>query len=94
MNDHVSKNLFDQIPFKLHFPTIGDLVSEINADNSEKHKFKIDIARAFRNLRVDPANTFKFGIKWEYKYYIDIAVAFGWVHRSMVFQMVMLLFTS
>ena len=36
---------------------------------------KIDISRAFRNLRVDPADAFKFGIKWKNKYYLDRAVA-------------------
>ena len=48
---------------------------------------KIDVARAFRNLRVDPANTFKFGIQWKGHYYLDLAVAFGWVHGSSAFQM-------
>ena len=48
---------------------------------------KIDVARAFRNLRVDPVNAFKFGIQWKGKYYLDVAVAFGWVHGSASFQM-------
>ena len=48
---------------------------------------KIDVARAFRNLRVDPADAFKFGIHWNNKFYLDIVVAFGWVHGSASFQM-------
>ena len=48
---------------------------------------KIDISRAFRNLRVDPSDAFKFGIKWKDKYYLDRAVAFGWVHGTAAFQM-------
>ena len=48
---------------------------------------KIDISRAFRNLRVDPTDAFKFGIKLKNKYYLDKAVAFGWVHGSAAFQM-------
>ena len=45
---------------------------------------KIDISRAFRNLRVDAV---KFGIKWKGKCYLDQVVAFGWVHDSGAFQM-------
>ena len=48
---------------------------------------KIDVARAFRNLCVDPVDAFKFGIKWRNKYYLDVALAFGWVHGSALFQM-------
>ena len=33
---------------------------------------KIDIARAFRNLRVNPVDAFKFGISWQGSYYLDI----------------------
>ena len=48
---------------------------------------KNDVARAFQNLRVDPVDTFKFGIKWGSKYYWDVALAFDWVHLSASFQM-------
>ena len=45
------------------------------------------ISRAFPNLRVGPANAGKFGIKWQEKYFLDSAVAFGWVHEMSAFQM-------
>ena len=47
---------------------------------------KIDVARAFRNFRVDPADAVKLGITWGDDVYIDPAVAFGWVHGSAAFQ--------
>ena len=50
--------------------------------------FKIDIARAFRNLRVDPIDVIKFGIRWDDALYVDGDVAFGWTHGSASFQMV------
>ena len=49
---------------------------------------KNDVARAFRNLRVDPADALKFGIKWDNKYFLDLGIAFGWVHGTAAFQMV------
>ena len=48
---------------------------------------KIDVARAFRNLRVDPVDAFKFGISWQGRYYLDVALTFGWTHGSAAFQM-------
>ena len=48
--------------------------------------FKVDVARAFRNLRVDPANALKFGIKWANEFYVDLLIAFGWTHGSRAFQ--------
>ena len=48
---------------------------------------KIDVATAFSNLHVDPAdNNLKLGIKWQDDVYIDPAVTFGWVHGSVAFQ--------
>ena len=47
----------------------------------------MDVARAFRNLRMDPVNALKFGIHWQGKYFIDKEVTFGWVHGSLAFQM-------
>ena len=49
--------------------------------------FKIDVARAFRNLRVDPVDALKFGLSWHDALYIDTGVAFGWTHGSAAFQM-------
>ena len=77
MNDNVSKDLFDHSPFKLQFPTIDNLATEINAGNN-----------AFRNTRENPANILKFGIQWEVKYYIDVMLVFSWVHGCAAFQMV------
>ena len=46
---------------------------------------KIDVARAFRNSRVDPADALKFGIKWDNEYFLDSVIAFGWVHGRSAF---------
>ena len=63
VNDFVDKELFDGSKFALKLPTIDDIVSELNHLGSEALLAKIDVARAFRNLRVDPADSLKFGIK-------------------------------
>ena len=86
-NDTVNRSYFDGYPFLLKFPTIDDIVNEITKDDCEKDLFKIDIARAFRNLRVDPADAFKFGIQWKGQYYLDVSMAFQMLSDAITYVM-------
>ena len=85
LNDNVNKLKFDGKSFSLKFPTVDDICREICDSNTEVLLSKIDIARAFRNLRIDPADALKFGISWKGHYYLDLGVAFGWIHGSSSF---------
>ena len=87
LNDHVDKKAFDNRSFTLRFSTIDDIVTAILA-TEDPVIFKIDISRAFRNLRVDPRDALKFGLKWGNYFYLDLGIAFGWIHGSGSFQMV------
>ena len=88
VNDHVAKNHFDGHEFTLKFPTIDDIVQTILNIKNDPVLYKIDVARAFRNLKVDPVDALKFGIQWDGLYFLDQSVAFGWTHGSAAFQMV------
>ena len=74
VNDFVDRQKFDGTEFTLRFPTIDDIADDI-------------IARAFRNLHVDPADSLKSGIQWQEKLYMDIVITFGWVHSTVAFQL-------
>ena len=87
LNDKVNKARFDGLQFILRFPSVDDIVAKILETPGDVYLSKIDVARAFRNLRVDPVDALKFGIQWQGKYFIDKGVAFGWVHGSSAFQM-------
>ena len=50
---------------------------------------KIDIARTFRNVRIDLADVLKLGIYHDGIYYIDKSLASGAVHRTEIFQHIM-----
>ena len=88
VNDHVAKNHFDGHEFTLRFPTIDDIVQTILSVENDPVLYKIDVARAFRNLKVDPVDALKLGIQWDGMYFLDQSVAFGWTHGSAAFQMV------
>ena len=87
LNDHVDKLNFDGRSFTLKFPSVDDVVGHI-LQIEDPLIFKIDMARAFRNVRVDPVDALKFGLSWRDALYIDGGVVFGWTHGSAAFQMV------
>ena len=87
LNDNVDKLHFDGKKFVLKFPSIDDIVHEVSKYSTEVLISKIDISRAFRNLRVDPADAIKFGIKRKDAFFLDVAAAFDWVHGSSSFQL-------
>ena len=86
LNDEVDRLKFDNRTFTLKLPVIDDITQAI-CSKHDPVLFKVDIARAFRNLRADPVDALKFGIKWQDKYFLDGGIAFGWVHGTSAFQM-------
>ena len=88
LNDADTRYKFDGRPFTLKFPSIDDIADAIRHDVIDTVLFKIDVACAFRNLRVDPVDATKLGISWDGKFYLDPSIAFGWTHGSAAFHMV------
>ena len=87
VNDAVVRESFDGTTFRLKFPTVDDILDKVRAIGGRVMLSKIDVARAFRNLRVDPVDAFRFGIQWRDQYFLDIVAAFGWIHGTASFQM-------
>ena len=86
VNDHVDKDKFNSVTFSLKFPTIDNITQDIIDNKGDTVLFKVDVARAFRNLKVDPADALKLGITWADAFYVDLVVAFGWKHGCGSFQ--------
>ena len=62
--DHLTKDLFDSTVFALKLPSIDWISNDIISTDDDLALFKADVEKAFRNLPVDPADSLKFGIKW------------------------------
>ena len=84
----VTRNILDNRPFTLKFPKIDDIVQEVINIPNDPMLCKIDIARAFCNLRANPVDAVKVGITWAGQWYIDRVMAFGWASGTAAFQMV------
>ena len=87
VNDFVHKDRFDGCEFTLRVLSIDDIVQEIRRHEYDVSLAKIDVAQAFLNLRVDPADALNFGIKWPGHTYLISAVAFRWTHGAAAYQL-------
>ena len=56
LNDAVTRHEFDGHQFTLEFPSIDDIADTIRHDVTDPVLFKIDVACAFLNFRVDPTS--------------------------------------
>ena len=62
LNDQVDKEQFDNSQFLLKFSSVDDIVDEICRHGNNVTIAMINMAQAFRNLRVDPADALKLCI--------------------------------
>ena len=68
--------------FLLNYPPVDDIVNKLVDLGPGSLMFKIDISRAFRQLKVD-----LLGLKHD-SYFIDQSLLFGYRHRSIFFEKV------
>ena len=77
VNACVPDDKLDCLHIKLAYPTIDNLVSQISRIGPHALLYKVDLQRAYRNLRVDPLDYPAMGLKWEDRIFVDVALAFG-----------------
>ena len=86
VNSNVLKEVYDGYSFRLSYPSVDDIVGHIANSNDNLLLYKLDISRAFRNLRIAPLDYGVMGIHWDDQYFIDVSVAFGFKHGSAQMQ--------
>ena len=77
VNNAVPDNYFDFFKFQLKYPTIDNIVHKIRQLGDTTLLYKIDLQRAFHNLRVDPLDYKALGLRWRDVTYVDVGVPFG-----------------
>ena len=71
----------------LHHPAVDDIVNKLKELAPGALMFKVDISRAFRQLKVDPGDIDLLGLKQD-SYFIDQSVPFGYRYGSIFFEKV------
>ena len=77
LNDKICNKNYDGVDFVLKYPSVDEIVETVQHLGSDILLSKIDISRAFRNLRVDPLEYDVLGLQWKGKSYIDISIPMG-----------------
>ena len=85
VNGATAKETYEDVPFTLQLPTLDHLLGQITS-RKDPYLIKADIARAFRNVPIDPRDAIKCGIAHKGSYFIDKNLVFGAVMGTMFFQ--------
>jgi hypothetical protein len=77
VNASVSKSIYAGMPFSLKLSTVDIICQALNIVGQKVKIFKVELARAFRQLHVDPFDVKYLGLCWWGAYYVDTSVPFG-----------------
>ena len=80
VNDGVSKEKYLVTAYTLHYPSVDNITATLHRLGPGAKLFKIDISRAFRHLRVDPADIDLLGLQVDQHHFLDASTPFG--HRN------------
>ena len=87
VNAGVMKDKYLGSSFVLNYPSVDDIVKTIVELGPGSLLYKVDISRAFRQLKVNPGDLDLLGLKHQ-SYFIDQSVPFGYRHGSVFFEKV------
>ena len=83
VNAGVKKNVYLDTIYELHYPSIDNITDSLVKLGPAAQLYKVDISRAFRHLRVDPADIDLLGFQVDQRHYIDVSTPFGFRHGSL-----------
>ena len=72
--------------FKQRLPGVDALLDIIRLKGRHCHLFKLDLSRAYRQLRIDPRDYHLLGFRHRGSFYFDIAPPFGLRSSAMMCQ--------
>ena len=86
VNKNTETDVYDDTPFTLRLPNLDSIIPQLETLGDNAHLFKVDVARSFHNVRIDPGDAVHLGIFWNGSYYLDKNLSFGVVHGTAIFQ--------
>ena len=86
VNAGVKKDVYLNTIYSIHYTSIDNITNSLVKLGPAAQPDKVDISRAFRHLRVDPADIDLLSSQVDQHHYIDISTPFGFHHGSLFFQ--------
>ena len=82
VNSGNPRNSLDGAPFKLRLPNPATLAAKILEYGPGCLLYKVDLSRAYRQLRTDPLDWPFLMHQWDHQHYLDISIPFGLRHGA------------
>ena len=86
VNSGIPRNSLDGAPFKLRLPNPATLAAKILEYGPGCLLYKVDLSRAYRQLRTDPLDWPFLMLQWDDQHYLDISIPFGLRHGASACQ--------
>ena len=78
VNDGVAKKSHLGTEFQMHYPSVDSIIRTLRALGPSARISKVDISRAFRQLKIDPGNIDLLGLQHKNQLYLVLSVPFGY----------------
>ena len=85
VNDGILKDIYLNTEYRLNYPSVDCISASLRSLGPAAIIYKIDIRRAFCQIKVDPAIDL-LGLKFKNKYFLDLSILFGYCNSSQIFQ--------
>ena len=86
VNSFVQKDIYLGTQYILKYPSIDLITSSLSKLGPAAKIYKVNISRAFRQIKIDPMNIDLLGLKFQDQYFIDRLVPFRYRKGSQIFQ--------
>ena len=86
VNAAVQKDIYLGTQYMLTYPSIDSITNSLVKLGPAALIYKVDISRAFRQIKIDPRDIDLLGLKFQNQYFIDRSVPFGYRNGSQIFQ--------
>jgi len=86
VNDFVAMDKYVDTYFTLKYPTVDDIIDRVVKLGKNCQLYKVDLQRAFRQLKLDPRDIVFTGLYWDGQYFVDTSIPFGFRHGSVCCQ--------
>ena len=71
VNKNTATCVYDGLPFTLKLPNLDSILPQLEKLDQDACLFKVDVARAFKNVRINPGDAVHLGICWKGQYFLD-----------------------
>ena len=86
VNDGVLKDSYLGTTFQMHYPSVDTIIQQVISTGPAAKIFKVDISRAFRQIRIDPGDIDLLGLTHRDQWYLDLSLPFGFRLGAFFFQ--------